>query len=137
MKCRQHLERISPGLVAWLLDGPRDHASSNPCCVVALFHIRPSTQPTCWRPRGLVHGYTICFPNPGMSFGFSPFAEPFEEFVTTPGVSPFPLRVLCSYLFVGDGPEFRDNVISSDAIPHLLTLVSSSIPVECLFDEVH
>ncbi|TKC41395.1 hypothetical protein EI555_021666 [Monodon monoceros] len=28
-----------------------------------------------------------------------------------------------------DGPEFRDNVISSDAIPHLLTLVSSSIPV--------
>lgn len=55
----------------------------------------------------------------------------------TPGVSLFPLRVLCSYLFVGDGPEFRDNVISSDAIPHLLTLVSSGIPVECLFDEVH
>ena len=55
----------------------------------------------------------------------------------TPGPSLFPLRVLCSYLFVGDGPEFRDNVIASDAIPHLLTLVSSSIPVECLFDEVH
>ena len=55
----------------------------------------------------------------------------------TPGLSLFPFRVLCSYLFVGDGPEFRDNVIASDAIPHLLTLVSSNIPVECLFDEVH
>ncbi|XP_034525718.1 importin subunit alpha-8 isoform X2 [Ailuropoda melanoleuca] len=32
----------------------------------------------------------------------------------------------------GDGPEFRDLVISSNAIPHLLALVSSTIPITFL-----
>lgn len=41
----------------------------------------------------------------------------------------FSLRMSCSDLFVGDGSEFRDIVIASNAIPRLVALVSSAIPV--------
>ncbi|KAK2508993.1 hypothetical protein MC885_012494 [Smutsia gigantea] len=34
--------------------------------------------------------------------------------------------------FAGDGPEFRDIVISSNAVPHLLALVSSTVPIPSL-----
>ncbi|VFV43825.1 importin subunit alpha-8 [Lynx pardinus] len=48
------------------------------------------------------------------------------------GFSLFPVQMSHSYLFEGDGPEFRDLVISSNAIPHLLALVSSAIPITFL-----
>ncbi|CAO2630547.1 Importin subunit alpha-8 [Lemmus lemmus] len=40
--------------------------------------------------------------------------------------------MLCSLPLVGDGPEFRDNIISNNAIPKLLHLISTNIPITFL-----
>uniref|UniRef100_A0A8C5K714 Importin subunit alpha n=1 Tax=Jaculus jaculus TaxID=51337 RepID=A0A8C5K714_JACJA len=43
-----------------------------------------------------------------------------------------PASISHSDPLAGDGPEFRDLIISSNAIPHLLAIVSSTIPITFL-----
>ncbi|XP_069342163.1 importin subunit alpha-8 isoform X2 [Eulemur rufifrons] len=54
--------------------------------------------------------------------------QPLVELLSSPSVTVCEQAVWA----LGDGPEFRDIVISSNAIPHLLALISSTIPIAFL-----
>ena len=56
------------------------------------------------------------------------------ELLSSPNMTVWELAIWALGNIAGDDPEFRDFVISSSAIPHLLALISSTIPITFLWN---